>query len=336
MIELRHGPARDALAVAEPVLCSIGAALGERGEVVLVPGNHDHELVAAWRARTSRREAPSPLGLETDVDWRAGEVLATVARRLAPARVRAAYPGVWLREDVYAMHGHYGDRHTTVPMLERLGAGAMALAVREPTDGPRCAEDYEAVLAPIYAWIHAIAQHGGQNLVPPTPSSHGASAQAWRALSGGRGRGGHRRLATARRRALIASFPALVASLNRLRLGPLRSDVSGPELRRASLRAFAEVVQRLEVDARWVVFGHTHRAGPLGEDDRGEWVAGAGPGAGPCAGPGAGAGAGMLNTGSWVHEPAFLGRDPGSSPYRAGFGVLIADHGPPELVNLLD
>jgi hypothetical protein len=220
------------------------------------------------------------------------------------------------------MHGHYGDRHTTVPMLERLGAGAMALVVREPSGGPQCAEDYEAVLAPIYAWIHAIAQHGGHNSVPPTPSSHGASAQAWRALSGARARGGRRRLTAARRRALIASFPALVASLNRLRLGPLRSDVSGPELRRASLRAFAEVVQRLEVDARWVVFGHTHRAGPLAGDDRGEWVTGGG--------------LELLNTGSWVHEPAFLGRDPGSSPYRAGFAVLISDDGAPELVNLLD
>jgi hypothetical protein len=123
---------------------------------------------------------------------------------------------------------------------------------------------------------------------------------------------------------MITSFPALVASLNRLRLGPLRSDLSGPELRRASLRAFAEVVQRLEVDARWVVFGHTHRAGPLGEDDRGEWVSRAG------------AGAALVNTGSWVHEPAFLGRDPSSSPYRAGFAVLISDTGAPELVNLLD
>jgi hypothetical protein len=286
-----------------------------------VPGNHDHELVAAWRERTSRRGAPLPLGLESAVDWRAGEVLATVARRLAPARVRAAYPGVWLRDDVYAMHGHYGDRHTTVPMLERLGAGAMALVVREASGGPASAEDYEVVLAPIYAWIHAIAQHGGPEL---GASSHGASAQAWRALSGARARGGRRRLAGARRRALIASFPALVASLNRLRLGPLRSDVSGPELRRASLRAFADVVQRLEVDARWVVFGHTHRAGPLADDDRGEWVIGSG------------AGAQLVNTGSWVHEPAFLGRDPSSSPYRAGFAVLISDEGAPELVNLLD
>ena len=35
------------------------------------------------------------------------------SRRARAGAVRAAYPGVWLRDDVYATHGHYGDRHTT-------------------------------------------------------------------------------------------------------------------------------------------------------------------------------------------------------------------------------
>ena len=30
-----------------------------------------------------------------------------------------AYPGVWLRPDVYATHGHYVDLHITVPSFER-------------------------------------------------------------------------------------------------------------------------------------------------------------------------------------------------------------------------
>jgi predicted phosphodiesterase len=319
LIELRHGPVRDALAAAAPVLRELGAALGERGEVVIVPGNHDHELIESWRARSSRRGAPPQLGLESAVDWRAGETLATVARWFAPAQVRAAYPGVWLRDDVYAMHGHYSDRHTTVPMLERLGAGAMARIVGEPPGGPARAEDYEATLAPIYAWIHAIAQAGGQNSTPPTRSSHGASAQAWGALSGPRSGGRRVRL---RRRALSAGFPALVVALNRLKLGPLRADVSGDALRRAALLAFAEVVDRLGVDASYVVFGHTHRAGPLSAKHASQWIA-----------PG---GARLLNTGSWVDEPGFLGPDPGSSPYRAGFAVLLSDDGPPALSNLLD
>jgi hypothetical protein len=326
VLELRHGPARDALAVASPVLRAIGAALGPDAEVVIVPGNHDHHLIEPWVERSSRRGAPSPLGLSANVEWRAGEALATVARRLSPASVRAAYPGVWLRDDVFATHGHYADRHTTIPMLERLGAGVMARVVREQAGGPRCAEDYEATLAPIYAWIHTVAQSGGQNSTPPTPSSHGASARAWRAMAGrgsGRGSGrGRPRAARLRRRLVVAAFPALIGLLNRLALGPLQADISGTELRRAGLRAFGEVITRLGVDARFAIFGHTHRAGPLPRDARSGWTTATG--------------TLMINTGSWVHEPSFLGQDAGSSPYRPGFAVALGDEGPPELRNLLD
>src|SRR5205085_7494050 len=209
------------------------------------------------------KDVPPALGMEQAVEWRAGEPLAAVARALAPAgRVRAAYPGVWLRDDIYAMHGHYADRHTTVPMFERLGAGAMARLVRQPDGGPRAAEDYEAILAPIYAWLHALAQVGGPYL---GRSSHGASAQAWRTLEGGRDRAARTPDAPAarrrrwRRRAVIAGFPLAVAALNRAQLGPLRADVSGPALRRAALRAVGEVVTRLGIEAGQVVSGHTHR-----------------------------------------------------------------------------
>jgi hypothetical protein len=71
-----------------------------------------------------------------------------------------------------------------------------------------------------------------------------------------------------------------------------------------------------------VVFGHTHRAGPLPGDDREEWRVPAG--------------ARLINTGCWVHEPSFLGRRPQESPYRAGFCVTIDDDGEPRLANLLD
>src|SRR3954464_10480500 len=43
-LELRHGPAREALAHARPVLEQLGAALPAEAEVVLVPGNHDYAL----------------------------------------------------------------------------------------------------------------------------------------------------------------------------------------------------------------------------------------------------------------------------------------------------
>ncbi|MBV8941454.1 MAG: hypothetical protein JO240_06960, partial [Solirubrobacterales bacterium] len=111
------------------------------------------------------------------------------------------------------------------------------------------------------------------------------------------------------------------AGLNCAGLGPLNSDLSGTELRRAGLRGFGEVLGRLDVAARYAIFGHTHRAGPLPRDDPGDWSAG---------------GTQILNTGSWVHEPHFLGDRPDTSPYRAGFAAVVGEAGAPELVNLLD
>ncbi len=178
-------------------------------------------------------------------------------------QVDVAYPGCWLREDVYALHGHYSDRHATVPMFERLGAGAMARLAGERPGGPQSADDYEAILGPMYAWLDAIAQTGGPRLGgdSATGASASASASAWRALAGGDRRRG------LRRRVLAAAFPAVVAALNRAGLGPLSTDLSSAGLRRARLAAVGEVLLRLGVQAPYVVFGHTHRAGPLPADD---------------------------------------------------------------------
>ena len=46
VVELRQGPVRDALAQARPVLSALAEALGSDREVVIVPGNHDHHLLA--------------------------------------------------------------------------------------------------------------------------------------------------------------------------------------------------------------------------------------------------------------------------------------------------
>jgi hypothetical protein len=314
VVELREGPVRDALAAASRVLREVGESLGPGREVVVLPGNHDHYLLEGWLGRRSAAGPPEPLGLESSVEWWGEEPLAVLADALASggATVRAAYPGVWLRDDVYATHGHYLDRHTTVPMFERLGAGAMARVLRRPIGDAHQAEDYEAVLSPLYAWVHAIAQSAGQ----VGASAPGASAQVWQSVGKGVRKGG------LRRRAVIAGLGGGIATVNRLGLGPVGGDLSPAELRRANLRAFGEVLTALSVDSHYAIFGHSHRAGPLPADGPGEWIAPTG--------------ARIFNTGCWVHEPAFLGSHPLRSPYRAGFAVRLEDDGPPELVNLLD
>ena len=42
-------------------------------------------------------------------------MLARIAEWTGPARVLAAYPGLWLSPDVYATHGHDPDRHRPSP-----------------------------------------------------------------------------------------------------------------------------------------------------------------------------------------------------------------------------
>ena len=313
VLELRHSRLAEAFAAAEPVLRALGAALGADRKVVIVPGNHDHHLVAAWLERRALGGRAEGLGLTSSVDWRAPEPLSAVAGWLAPAQVSAAYPGLWLRHDVYATHGHYLDRHTTVPALERIGAGVMGRVVRESPDGPARAEDYEATLGPLYAWIHATAQ-AGAGLIGD--SAFGPSLRGWRTLTGGDG------TRSWRQRGLATAFPALISGLNWAGVGPLRPELSGHELRRAGLLAFAEVLDRLGVDTGYAIFGHTHRAGPLPGDDESEWRTELE--------------AEIINSGSWIHQPHFLGDEPAVSPYRAGFGVVVREQDEPELVNLLD
>jgi len=100
-----------------------------------------------------------------------------------------------------------------------------------------------------------------------------------------------------------------VAGLNRLGLGPVRADLSGPALRRASLRAMGEVARRLVPDARHVIFGHTHRFGPLPVDDATEWASPAG--------------ARLHNCGSWIFERYLVGDEDDGHPYWPGGAVRV-------------
>jgi hypothetical protein len=83
-----------------------------------------------------------------------------------------------------------------------------------------------------------------------------------------------------------------------------------------------EVTARLQIPAADVIFGHTHRAGPLPGDALEAWRTASG--------------TRLWNSGSWLFERAFLGWEPQASPYRPGFCVLVPATGHPQLLNLLD
>jgi len=308
-LELRNRPVAEVLEASAPFFNALGAALDGR-RLVIVPGNHDHALIARWRARHD-----GALGLEQRITpKKASDLAAALAAQLGPgADVELAYPGLWLREDVYATHGHYLDVHFTVPTFERL---AIATSGRMTLGGPRrwndvhSVDDYEAVLEPVYAWNHAAAQTGRVGHGP----GGSAATNVWRTLRAGRAGG-------VRAQALATAFPVAVRALNAAGLGPLRSEVSTQELRSAALRAISEVVERLQVRARHVVFGHTHRLGMLDGDLAAEWLT-----------PN---GVQLHNTGSWVYSEAFLGAGDPDSPYWPGGAIRIDGGAPPSLLRLL-
>jgi UDP-2,3-diacylglucosamine pyrophosphatase LpxH len=300
LVELRERPVGAVLADVRPVLARLGEACdGKR--ITIVPGNHDHYL-----ARTLL-DAAGELSLETVGESPPDGPLGAVASALGRERVRIAYPGLWVRPDVFATHGHYLDVHNTVPSFERLAIGAVQrVAGRVPPSGPISVADYEAAVTPVYALTYAMAQVARNGR---SPGGSAASVRLWRRVNGS---GGGRVPALLLGR---VALPAFVAGLNRAGLGPLKPDLSAVELREAALRGMLTVVERLGVDAPHVIFGHTHRSGPHAGDS----------GWGP-----------LMNTGSWIHEGAFLGSSPKSSPYWPGHMALVPDEGPPQLVSLLD
>ena len=313
-LELRHGPARGALAVAEPVLRAIGDALGAGGEVVIVPGNHDHAIGAGWLDWRGRRDDPEPLGLDQRIaPQHASWIAKRLAGWLAPASVEVAYPGLWLRDDVYATHGHYLDAHCTIPTLEVLGVRGMARLVGEIPAQAATPDDYEALVAPIYAWIQASAQRSS---AAKRSAGGGTAIAVWNALEGPGPR------VTARRAAYRNGFRLAVAAANRAGLGPVKPELNGVAMRRAGLAGMAETARRLGASPAHLIFGHTHRTGMLPGDDAAEWRTPDG--------------TRLHNAGCWVYETHFMGRLPrGASPYWPGNAIAIDDDGPPRLERLL-
>ncbi|MGH2840571.1 MAG: metallophosphoesterase [Solirubrobacteraceae bacterium] len=313
-IELRGAPARDGLAVAEPVLRAIGDALGSDGEVLIAPGNHDHALAAGWLDWRGRREDPGPLELEQRVaPHHASWIAKRLAGFLSPATTEIVYPGVWLRDDVYAMHGHYVDAHTEMPTIERLAAGVMGRIVGAVPERAT-PDDYEARLAPIYAWIQAASQRTVAGRRRP---GTGAAVKVWKALEGGRSR------RSLRRYALTAPFRLAVLGANRAGLGPVRGEISPHALRRAGLKAISEAARRLQLAPEHLIFGHTHRIGMLDGDEPSEWQTASG----TC----------LHNAGSWTFETHFMAPGlPRSGPYWPGGAVALDEDGAPRLERLLD
>lgn len=270
-IELRDRPLADALAAAAPFFRDLGDALSG-GRVTVVPGNHDYQLASAW---LERRGPAARLGLDERSTPAAGDPLGRLASQMGDTEVELAYPGLWLRPDLYATHGHYLDCHNRVPTFECLASALIRRFVRPGREGFRTPDDYEAVLAPLYKLIYR-------------------SAQSRRAQRG------------------------VLAGKRLVRAWEGRLGYRGP-VRRPGLEAMAQVIDRLGIEADYVVFGHLHDPRPVTPADAWRTASGTQ----------------LVNTGSWVYEPAYLGPSFDESSYWPGTVTFVPSEGAPRLEHLL-
>jgi UDP-2,3-diacylglucosamine pyrophosphatase LpxH len=309
VIELRDLALGIALDSARPFFEELGEALGER-EVMIVPGNHDYRLAEPLLDRLSL-DGGAQLGLEQHDDTPTAGA-ATIDAWLGPASLRVAYPGVWLRDDVYATHGHYMDAHLTLPRAECL-AVATLIRLSGQLPSPAAPADYERVLRPVYGFSFGVAQ---ARVRVGRPRPHPSEA-AWKALAGDNGEASARQ--RLRANSVRAAFPLGIRAINRLLHADFGADISSQAIFLAGVEAATEMATRLGVDGAHVITGHTHRGGP--NDGEATW---------PLA-----AGGHLHNTGSWVFASAF--HDPGTPPsaYWPGTVTWIEDEAPPRRVQLL-
>jgi UDP-2,3-diacylglucosamine pyrophosphatase LpxH len=202
---------------------------------------------------------------------------------LAPALVQVSYPGVWLGERIWAAHGHYLDHH----LLPDSAFGLVRPA----------GHDVRATSPMEYERLHRRGARSRESLPARLVT---------------------RPVATLIQTALepLRVLPRKVLNTG---MAPVTAKVLDIQMRRSATPAMGRVVQRLGVDADWVLFGHVHRLGPMNGEpwpDTGEPR--------------------LVNTGAWMYEPLLVHRATAPHPYWPGGAVVLEDGEPPRCVGLLD
>lgn len=216
----------------------------------------------------------------------ASPALELVASWLTPARVRVNYPGVWLGDRIWATHGHYLDHH----LLPDSPFGLLR----------RAARDTRATSPMEYERLHRYGRRSRESWPARLLARPGATV-----IQG----------AIERLRVL----PQVMLDTG---LAPVTAKLLDVQMRRSATPGMARVVRHLGIDADWVLFGHVHRRGPIGDET---WPDGNGPGRPR-----------LVNTGAWLYEPLLADRATAPHPYWPGGAVLLGDGETPRCVGLLD
>ncbi len=309
IVEMRDLPIGVSLELAEPFLRAFADAV--RGaEVIYVPGNHDHHVAEPIIDAAAQPGSP-PLGLEQRDEPRSPTAMA-LAEALGGCELSIAYPGAWLREDVYATHGHHMDPHLTLPRAECVAAAAVA-RLRGPLPDPATPADYERLLGPVYGLTYGLAQAGvWKRAGGAARPSERAFTWLVRSGSGGRVRG---RVGSATG---ALAMRAGTAAVNRLLHADFEPDISVGAINAGGIAAGKELARRQRIGAAHVITGHTHHAGPAPGQS---WLI---------------EGGGELhNTGNWIYARLLAGARAGG-PFWPGTLTWLGETGPPERKRLLD
>jgi hypothetical protein len=350
VLELRFQRVDEALRAARPFFTALGEALRHRSRlrqparVVYVAGNHDHhfalQLIEREQEEAIERGDPQAYRFSGRVRVPPEAFIIRELRAMLGPHVAVEFAYSYARLETQtgpalALHGHYLDLHLASPGERLLALVQQALTAYQLDALPPGFDLYEAVLRPQFELLYWIGQ---------SPAGAQVQSNLWRRLRGDDRQiprsvvGRVKRIAA--RRALRVAEALAGAAAHQLTERVLKGDVSlisparatdaeeGIAALMASLRALQPEIFALE---KWqsppahIIFGHTHRAGPLaGQDSPQCWRV-----------TWAGRAVDLWNCGSWLYDSE---RALTEEYYRTrwpGTLVLIPDGEPPRIVSLL-
>jgi UDP-2,3-diacylglucosamine pyrophosphatase LpxH len=351
ILELRFQRLELAFQVAQPFFAALGQTLragrsrgGHTPRIVYVAGNHDYHFALQLMEREQEmaidRGDAKPYAFSGKLPPTHDMLLLRQLRRMVGpgVDVEFAYSYVVLPTaagPALAMHGQYLDLHLASPAERLLALVEQALTAYR-LETPRPGFDlYEAVLRPQNELLYWIGQ---------SPAGAQVQSEIWRRLRGDNRHVPRGLLARLRRiavrRALRAAEALAGAAARQITDRVLKGDVTNVSPARATgvaegIQAFMDSLYALQEDLfaaeQWtvppayVIFGHTHRPGPLpGTDAPAQWRA-----------SWSGHEVEVLNAGSWLYDVERALTQEYYDTRWPGTLVLIPDGEAPRVVSIL-
>jgi UDP-2,3-diacylglucosamine pyrophosphatase LpxH len=335
ILDLRFQQLETALQIAGPFFAMLGEVLStaHTPRVTYIPGNHDHhfavQLIEAAREQALLDE--TPFALQQIIAPPSFFLCRQLTRMLGgqvPVRVAYFYDTLDSSQGTILLtHGHYLDLHIDSGPARLLNLAQSVLGAANQGTEQITPDLYEGLLRPQYELLYWIGQ---------SPSGAALQSRIYERLRGGApadGMLGQLRQTALRRAASAAGNMGLaLAETIANRLFKERVSLTSPAREaqvEATIRAFSLSLEALAGylprGVHAVVFGHTHRPGPLeGIDASERWMVTL-----------AGQPTMVLNAGSWLYDGG-KARRPDYRPQRwPGTYILIPDQGPLRMVEVL-